>query len=233
MKILVLQHHDDAPAGHVGRHIETLGGTLDIRKPHHGDQLPEDDRGHDGLLMLGGAISVNDDVTCPHYRPLMALAREMAAKGKPVMGICLGAQLLARAFGGRVYEAPIPEFGFKKLWLTDEGKADPVFTGLAPEQHVMEFHYETFDLPPGAVRVMTGPDCENQAFRLGRTVVGFQCHPEVTVETVRNWARLDVAQRCAQGEDPVALAEKQLAEGRQERSAAFARAVTERWLDLA
>ncbi|MFA5120975.1 type 1 glutamine amidotransferase, partial [Zavarzinia sp.] len=199
--------------------------------PAAGSPLPEGPGDYDALLVLGGPMSANDDAGYPALAGVMRLIRQFAAEDRPVLGICLGAQLIARAFGARVYPLGTTEIGFLPLELTADGAADPLFAGLAQAQHLMQWHEDTFDLPAGAARTLTGPDCPNQGFRLGRATYAFQCHFEATADIARDWLRGQAA--FVAGQYPEVLAGFEAGLHRHLPGAAtFAARVTERFLAL-
>jgi GMP synthase-like glutamine amidotransferase len=187
VKILTLQNNDISPSGVIGAAIAEAGGTEDVRFPEHGDVLPEDASGHDGLLVLGGTQHAADDVAHPHLPGQIEVIRAFAAAGKPVLGVCLGSQLLARALGGTVRRHHTAEVGFTPIQATSAGKADPLLQGLAPLPRLMHWHYDTFDLPAGATLLATNPVCAHQAFTAGPGLYGLQFHLEVTAEIVQGW----------------------------------------------
>ncbi|HEY9345871.1 MAG TPA: gamma-glutamyl-gamma-aminobutyrate hydrolase family protein, partial [Inquilinus sp.] len=107
--------------------------------------------------------------------------------GKPVLGICLGSQLLARALGGAVRRHHTPEIGFTAIEATEAAEADPLLRGLGPLPRLMHWHYDTFDLPQGATLLATNATCANQAFIAGPGLYGLQFHLEVTDRIVEGW----------------------------------------------
>jgi len=187
-RLMVVQHCPVTPVGTVGTFAEARGAVLETRFPHVGDPLPGHE-GFDGLIVLGGPQHAGDDAGHPAFQGIMALIRGYHAAAKPVFGICLGAQLLARAFGQRVYPYGGMEVGFTPLRLAAAAATDPLLAGLAREQVAMQLHEDTFDLPPEAVLLMENDACRNQAFRIGTTSWGFQFHIEVTREDARNFPR--------------------------------------------
>lgn len=230
MHILVIQNHPGSPAGVVGQQIEARGGRLSVIEPLLA-AIPAAHDAYDGVLVLGGAQTAADDAGNPYYADLFTLLRGFQEARKPMLGICLGAQLLARLFGGRVYRHDHVEFGFLPLWLTPDGLADPLLRGLPEAPHIMEFHEDTFDLPDEATLLMSGAGCRNQAYRIGDSVYAFQCHIEVTPEIVRGWARLPAALDANGGADPIARTEAEMAL-HIAPAMDFARTVTDRWVDL-
>jgi GMP synthase (glutamine-hydrolysing) len=197
--VLVVMHDWLAPAGLLGEALIDAGLGYATLLPHqgYGSQapaqpvaLPEDHRGFDGLVLLGGAMAATDDARYPHLPRLLTLIRGFHEAGKPVLGVCLGAQLIARAFGARVAPQGFVEFGCEPLRLTPAGLREPLLAGLPDEPRLVQWHEDAFALPPGAELLMTGQACANQAFRLGRRTFGFQCHLEVTADIARSWVWL-------------------------------------------
>jgi len=137
----------------------------------------------DLLVVMGGPMSVNDEDQLPWLAPEKRFIRTAINSGKPVLGICLGAQLIASAMGAMVYRNSVKEIG----WLPIQGVStndSPVF-GFPPSVEVFHWHGETFDLPSGAIRLASSEGCENQAFQLGRSVIGLQFHLETTPASAR------------------------------------------------
>ncbi len=186
-KILVVQHQTFGGAGAFAPALEAAGLALDTRDIEKGARLPETMAGFDGLVVLGGVMGANDDADYPHLIQTRALIREAHQAARPVLGICLGAQLIARALGGRIYAMDAPEFGFVALDATPEAAADALLGGLDPPGRVMEWHRDSFEMPPDGTLLMTGAACRNQAFRTGAATHGFQCHFEITREMVEDW----------------------------------------------
>ena len=123
----------------------------------------------------------------PAFPPMLDLLRGFHEQAKPMLGLCLGSQLLARAFGETVRRSEEFEVGYPAIEITEDGQKDPLLTGLAPRQRILQWHEDTFEMPKGAVQLMTGTTIRNQAFRFGRTTYGFQCHFEVSPELAKQW----------------------------------------------
>ncbi len=187
MKILVVQNYDNTGLGQLGPILEETGATIDIRRPDQGQALPSNAREHHALVMLGGAQNALDDVQCPYFPALLDLARDFVGADRAVLGICLGAQLLARALGGTNQIGTTREFGWQEVGLTEHGKADPVLGGLPERFPIFQWHDDTFTLPPGAVPLAGSAVTENQAFRFGRAAYGMQFHFEADRALVREW----------------------------------------------
>jgi GMP synthase (glutamine-hydrolysing) len=144
-------------------------------------------RSPDLLILLGGPLSVNDTADYPFLVPELALVRQCIREGKPVLGLCLGAQLIVRAQGGRVYPMGHKEIGWSSLTGTPRGQGHPLRHLLLGGLEVLHFHGETFDLPEGAELLASTELCANQAFCIGARVLGLQFHPEVTAQGLESW----------------------------------------------
>jgi GMP synthase-like glutamine amidotransferase len=164
--------------------LEARGVTVECADLYSAE-AQADAAGADGLVFMGGPMCANDDL--PYLRRELEIIRESAGRGQPMLGICLGAQLIAKALGGRVYRNPTPEIGWFDVELTAAGMADPVFSRAAKRQPVFQLHQDTFELPKGAELLATSSACRHQAFRLGAKVYGVQFHPEVTPEMIEEW----------------------------------------------
>ncbi|MDR3176812.1 MAG: molybdopterin-dependent oxidoreductase [Desulfovibrio sp.] len=188
LRLLVLENHEVAPGGVFCKTLARQGALLDVLHPQH-EALPADSGDYAALVALGGPQDAYDDAASPFLRAEMDLMRAFAAAGKPVAGICLGAQLLARAHGGAVAPMEFPEFGFTRLSLTPEGREDPVLGLRASLPLLMEYHQDAFTLPPGGVLLVRGEACANQMFRVGACSYGFQFHLEAEAGTMEEWIR--------------------------------------------
>lgn len=154
-----------------------------VRIDQH-DPVPSSVAGYAGLVFMGGPMSVNDAL--PWIPPALALIREAVEQDIPVLGHCLGGQLMAKALGATVTRNAVKEIG----WLPVESVASPIarewLDGLPPAFPVYHWHGETFAIPEGATRLLGSRDCPNQGFVLGRHL-GLQCHIEMTPEMIREW----------------------------------------------
>jgi GMP synthase (glutamine-hydrolysing) len=139
------------------------------------------------MVILGGPINACDDARYPTLGPLAALIEKRIDAGLPTLGICLGAQLIARVLGARVYASGVTEIGWTPLTLTDAGRASPLRHLDGQATSMLHWHGDTFDLPDGATHLASTPLCENQAFAWGNHVLALQCHPEVRAERFEPW----------------------------------------------
>ena len=148
-----------------------------------GESVPRDPRRFSGLVFMGGPMSVNDSL--PWIAPVLELIREAVRKDVPVLGHCLGGQLMSKAFGGTVREAAVKEIGWGEVRVADNAVARQ---WLGDVQEFLSFHWhgETFSIPPGATRILENRHCPNQAFAIGAHF-GMQCHVEMTPELIRTW----------------------------------------------
>jgi GMP synthase-like glutamine amidotransferase len=165
------------------RHIE-----VDYADLYQAGAAAPDAGRYDGLIFMGGPMSVNDDL--PFLRQEMEFIRQATAGRLPVLGICLGSQLIARALGATVRRNSAKEIGWYGLRFTPAAVGDRLFDGLSQET-VFHWHGETFDLPPGAELLASSDLCRNQAFRAGERVYGLQFHLEVTPEMIADWCMQD------------------------------------------
>ncbi|MCX5388677.1 type 1 glutamine amidotransferase [Streptomyces sp. NBC_00094] len=205
--VLVVQHEEDAGPGLVGECLVRAGLRLDVVRAWRGEPLPEGLGGHAGLLVLGGSVNCEADEAAPWLPRVRTLVREAVSREVPLLGICLGGQIVAHALGGSVVtRARGPELGAVPLRRLPAAEGDPVLGAVPEGALAAQWHWDEVDrLPPGAVPLLTGDDCPYQAFRVGSAGWGLQFHPEVGAGTVARWAEADHAQVRAEGVDPEAV----------------------------
>ena len=178
--LLVLRHE---PFEHLGSFEEVLRDQkISFVYSDLGDAL--DLGAHDGVIVMGGPQSANN----PEMTGELHFIQRALDTKTPVLGICLGAQLIARALGTHVYRNPEQEIGWAPVYLTDAGKGDSVFGGLPSPSTLFHWHSETFLLPPGGVSLAYSDKCRQQAFRFRDTVYGIQFHPEITPAMIADWS---------------------------------------------
>ncbi|MEN8184939.1 MAG: gamma-glutamyl-gamma-aminobutyrate hydrolase family protein [Myxococcota bacterium] len=194
-KILVFQHVPFEILGTLDPLLKSYGFRIRYvnfdRHPHARPSL----EGYDGLVVLGGPMSVDDTEAHPHLSTESELVTEAIERGMPLLGVCLGAQLIARALGARVGPSPDKEIGWHPVRPTEAGLEDPLLGHLGPSERLFQWHGDAFELPPGAVQLASSPGCEHQAFRYGERVYGFQFHLEVDERLIERWLRTPVLKR--------------------------------------
>jgi GMP synthase-like glutamine amidotransferase len=179
--LLILRHE---PSGHLGYFANILENhNISFVYSHLNDAL--DLGAHDGVIALGGPQSAND----PHLSAELHFLQQALDTQTPVLGICLGAQLIAKALGSHVYRSREKEIGWAPIFFTDTAAGDPVFGALPSPATFCHWHSETFTLPPGAELLAYSDKCRHQAFRFRRNVYGIQFHPELTPEMIADWFR--------------------------------------------
>jgi GMP synthase (glutamine-hydrolysing) len=184
MRVLAFRHEPGGDLGTIRPALENRGIQVECVDLFAGVSIPAIDEAA-GLIFMGGAMCANDSL--PFLQKELELIYGAANCGKPVFGICLGAQLIAKALGGTVYQS-VQETGWQDIHLEQSALSDPVFQA-GGSIRVFQLHQDTFDLPAGAVRLAGSAVCANQAFRWGRAVYGVQFHPEMTAPMVEEWSR--------------------------------------------
>ncbi|MBB4194063.1 GMP synthase (glutamine-hydrolyzing) [Rhizobium aethiopicum] len=187
MRVAVVENMRNTGLGALATALDEAGAEIEWFRVWRDGILPPDIAGHDALVVLGGEQSALDDETHPYLPELARLARRFGDAGKAVLGICLGSQILARAYGADNHLGTAREFGWHSIGVTDEGRADPLLSALGGEFTTFEWHADTFSLPAGAVRLASSAVAENQAFRIGRAVYGTQFHFEADRTVVEQW----------------------------------------------
>jgi len=197
MSVLICKNIKTEGAGTIEDYLNNRNIPYTILELSEGESLPKTDN-FDTLIMMGGPMSVNEDEIYPYIKEEERLVRDFIAKGKKILGVCLGAQIMAKALGARVYTGPQKEIGWYNIDLTEEGVKDPLMKSLAFHPQVRDFwkkfnvfhwHGETFDIPAGAVRLASSALYPNQAFRHGNKAYAFQFHIEVRKEMILEWLK--------------------------------------------
>jgi len=201
-RAIVLQHLDREGPGFIANICQQRGLVVHVVRFDLGEPVPAALENGDILVVMGGSMGVGDaaDPRYPFLAKEVALLQTVLAKSQPVLGVCLGAQLLAHAAGSRVYPNQHPdvlgvlrprrEVGFGRVRLLGAGQ-EPALSGLPETIPVLHWHGDTFDLPTGAVRLAENEVCANQAFRIGQHAYGLQFHVETDAPLVRHWAEED------------------------------------------
>lgn len=205
-RVLIVEHEGDAGIGFIGDRLRERGVELVEVGPDTGAAVPESLDGFDGLIVLGGSMGPTDDELAPWLPATRALLSSAVEQELPTLGICLGAQLLSTATGGRVSRMPAgPEIGLSTVDLNEAGARDPLLGSLGGSRlPVVQWHWlESALLPQGAELLASSAACTNQVFRLGRRAWGLQFHPEALGDAAQIWGELDDMD--AAGVDPATV----------------------------
>ncbi len=189
MRVAIIENTKVTHHGQVGVALHEAGARVDVYKVFQGDALPDVQDGYDALVVMGGEQSALDDEDHPYLPLIAALMRDMTDQGRAVLGICLGSQILARAYGAENQLGTASEFGWCDVALTDLGHIDPVMGHLPTTFPIFEFHTDTFTLPQEAVLLAKTAIAPQQAFRIGRATYGMQFHFEANRSVVADWTR--------------------------------------------
>ncbi|MHB8455092.1 MAG: type 1 glutamine amidotransferase [Acidiferrobacterales bacterium] len=185
--ILIFRHAAGEGPGYFARFLERHSLPYRLIRIDQNEPVPESIDDSSGLVMMGGPMSVNDPL--PWIPQVLALVREAMAADRPVLGHCLGGQLLSKALGGTITPNPVREIGWLPVQKVENASADAWLNGLAPEIEVFHWHGETFTIPAGATRILASRACPNQGFVIGKAL-GLQCHVEMLPKMIHDWARI-------------------------------------------
>ncbi|MBI4358723.1 MAG: gamma-glutamyl-gamma-aminobutyrate hydrolase family protein [Candidatus Omnitrophica bacterium] len=193
MKVLVFRHIAHEGLGTLEAFLKRSNVSIEYRDLFRSDAVRESPQGYDFVISMGGPMNVDETERYPFLLCERKLILKAVQTGIPVLGICLGAQMIARALGAPVYRGSQKEIGWYPIELSREAEQDPVFGTLEDRRPVVfQWHGDTFDLPQGAVRLASSDLYPNQAFRFGHSY-GLQFHIEMTREMILDW--------CSKGED--------------------------------
>ena len=184
--ILVVQHAELERPAALGEVLIDAGCELALLRSDL-EPIPARLDEYSALVVMGGIMSATSDDGFPARRAELALLEHALAESVPTLGVCLGAQLLAAAAGGRVYRGDELEIGWRPVILTPEAASDPLLAGIGNPVEVFQWHGDTFDLPPDAVWLGKSSAYPNQAFRVGAAAWGLQFHVEIDDDTVESW----------------------------------------------
>lgn len=185
-QILIFRHYPTEGPGYLADFLDRHGLPHRTVRIDAGESVPDSIADIPGLVFMGGPMSVNDPL--PWIPKVLRLIRAAVAADVPVLGHCLGGQLLSKALGGRVRPNRAKEFGWLPVSTVESPESEKWLAGLPPQFEVFHWHGETFSIPPGATHLLRSRYCRNQAFVIGKSL-GLQCHIEMTQELVRIWAR--------------------------------------------
>jgi len=189
-RLLVFQHVAVEPLGTLDALIRARGHRIRFHNfERHPHAEPQVDR-YRGLIVLGGPMNVEDQDRRPHLKTELRAIERALEQGKPVLGICLGAQLLAHVLGAPVQRHSQAEMGWYDVHMSTEGRRDPVLGAAGERLPVFQWHSYSYDLPSGATHLARTETCEQQAFRFGSNAYGFQFHLEADVDVIERWLAL-------------------------------------------
>jgi GMP synthase (glutamine-hydrolysing) len=194
-RLLVFQHVPHEILGTLDPLLRDHGFRIRyVNFGRHPDAVPNLDRYH-GLFVLGGPMNCDQVARHRHLATEVSAIQTAISDGKPVLGICLGSQLLARALGAPVMRHHTREIGWYDVAPTEHGLADPLFRNFRASEKIFQWHGDTFAIPHGAVHLATSPACANQAFRYGHNVYGLQFHLEVDEPMIHRWLQAPANRR--------------------------------------
>ena len=182
--VAIFRHSPTEGPGYFATYLDAHGLPWQLVKLDQGAAVPATPDAYSGLCFMGGPMSVNDDL--PWIAPVLALIRAAVASNTPVIGHCLGGQLMSKSLGGVVSRNPVKEIGWGDVTVADDADAAHWFGHAVPAFRSFHWHGETFTIPPGARRLLSSTHCVNQAFSLGNSL-GMQCHIEMTPQMIDSW----------------------------------------------
>jgi len=186
-KILIVKHVEHEGPGLIADALRSDGWGLETVELGKGETLPGDLREIAAVIVLGGPMNVYEIDRFPFLDDEEKLIRKALVEEVPFLGICLGAQLLAKTCGIKVYKSEVREIGWYTVKTTKGGKRDILFRDVPERMAVFQWHEDTFEIPDGGILLATGRPCKNQAFKIGSNAYGLQFHIEVTSDMVRKW----------------------------------------------
>jgi GMP synthase-like glutamine amidotransferase len=186
MKVLIIKHIENEGPGLIEYRLMQQRIPYQILDLEMDARLPKIN-GLSHLIFLGGPMNVYEEDRYPFLRDEDLFIKEAIQRGKAILGVCLGAQLIAKALGAKVFKAPVKEIGWYDVTLTKMGSQDPLFSGLPRTFPVFQWHEDTFEIPNRARLIATSSPISHQAFRYGERVYGLQFHLEVTEQMIREW----------------------------------------------
>ena len=195
-EILIFRHFPTEGPGYLAEFLDRHGLRHRMIRVDAGEPVPESIADAPGLVFMGGPMSVNDPL--PWIPKSLDLIRQAVAAGVPVLGHCLGGQLMARALGGRVRPNRVKEIGWLPVERVADGPGAGWLNGLPDRFEVFHWHGEAFSIPEGATHILRSRHCRNQGFALGNSLA-LQCHIEMTAAMVRTWSRAGQREIAAAG----------------------------------
>ena len=183
--VAVFRFSDTEGPGHFATFLDANRVPWRLVKLDEGDPVPANCEAFSGIAFMGGPMGANDELAWT--QPVLALMRDAVGRDVPVIGHCLGGQLFSRALGGHVTRNPVKEIGWNRVQVEDSPRAREWFGGDLAAFDTFQWHGDTFTIPPGGERILTGPHCPNQAYVVRDRHLGLQCHVEMTPEMIESW----------------------------------------------
>lgn len=215
--VAVMRHVESEGPGYFATFLERRGIPWQLFAIDRGDALPVSANDHAGLVFMGGPMSVNDDL--PWIRHALHLIRQAVVEGVPVLGHCLGGQLMAKALGSEITRNAVPEIGWGPVELAQVSTAREWF-GDVDAFEAFHWHGETFAVPGAATLLLSSPHCAHQAFAMGPHLA-LQCHIEMTADMVRDWATSNAQDVAAASASPAVMTVEEMCARLPERTAAL------------
>ncbi|PJA32046.1 MAG: GMP synthase [Zetaproteobacteria bacterium CG_4_9_14_3_um_filter_53_7] len=206
MNFLILQHLDIEPPALIGEVLEAAGHSLNTIHLDQHELLPSSSSNFDGIIIMGGPQSANDETD--YIRAELVWIKQAIEQQVPMLGICLGAQIMARAANAEVTASPVSELGWHPVYHTSETANDPLFSDMPDGLAVFQWHGETFSLTDTMTLVATHPDVPAQAFRLNKAQYGLQFHIEVDEAIIETWIAHGESERNHLGIEGIRLLHK-------------------------
>jgi GMP synthase-like glutamine amidotransferase len=215
--VAIFRHSPTEGPGYFATYLDSRNLPWRLVALDRGEAVPSHAGNFSGLVFMGGPMSVNDDL--PWIAPVLDLIREAAAADIPVLGHCLGGQLMSKALGGSVGRNAVKEIGWGEIEVADNSQARAWFGPGITRFESFHWHGETFTIPPGAVRIMGNRNCENQGFVVGKNL-GMQCHVEMTQELIESWCKSG-AEEIATAKSPTVQTSDQMRHGMRDKLGAL------------
>lgn len=220
--VAIFRHSPTEGPGYFATYLDRRGLPWRLIALDEGEPVPLHPRAFSGLVFMGGPMSVNDDL--PWIAPVLDLIQRAVADDVPVLGHCLGGQLIAKALGGRVAPNPVKEIGWGEVRVENNDEARAWFGPGLTRFESFHWHGETFSIPAGAVRIMGNRHCENQGFVVGRSL-GMQCHVEMTEDLIESWCASGAGE-IASASSPAVQTAEQMRRGMDDKLAALREVAT-------
>jgi GMP synthase-like glutamine amidotransferase len=229
--VAIFRHSPTEGPGYFATYLDSRDLPWRLVALDQGEAVPTRAENFSGLVFMGGPMSVNDDL--PWIAQALGLIRKAVAADVPVLGHCLGGQLMSKALGGSVGRNPVKEIGWGEIEVADNEQAREWFGRDLTHFESFHWHGETFTIPPGAVRIMGNRNCENQGFVVGKNL-GMQCHLEMTEQLIDSWCESGAGEIAGSNASPAVQSAEQMKSRMQEKIVAMRRVADrlyQRWVE--